>query len=151
MKQTIIVRRTDPIIQSKSIMKAIEERDNLIVSDRLAIHSNIRHHTWRLQTTLLQNARFSYSTCSLVLVLSNHLLLNEKSSRQHSRLPIDQTVMEVIRRMHGSEQLRLVHHPPSSQGENIIVFPFWTEELLEDITRRPSIDLGVVLNGKERK
>jgi hypothetical protein len=148
VKQTIIAGRTNPIIWSKYIMKAIEKRDNLVVSDRLAIHSNIRHHTWRLRTTLLQNARYSYSTCSLVLVLSNYLLLNEKSSRQHFRLPIDQTIIGVIRKMHGSEQLRLVHHPPSSQGENIVVFPLWTQEFLENITRKSSIGLRVASNGE---
>jgi hypothetical protein len=148
VEQKIITDRTNAVFWNRYIMRAIDKCDNLVVSDRLAIHSNIRHHTWRLRTTLLQNARYSYSTCSLVLVFSNYPPLNDKSSREHFRLPIDQTVIEVIGKMHASEQLCLVHQPPSSKGDNIIAFPLWTGEYKEKILRKSQIDLDVGLNGE---
>ncbi|KAG9192489.1 hypothetical protein G6011_11223 [Alternaria panax] len=148
VERAIIAGKTNSIFWNRYIMKAIDKCDNLVVSDRLAIHSNIRHHNWRLRTTQLQNARYSYSTCSLVLVLSNYLLFSEKSSREHFRLPIDQTVVEVIGMMGASEQLCLVHQPPSSEGETTIVFPLWTEKSLEKITSASQVQLDVGLSSK---
>jgi hypothetical protein len=148
VERTIITGNTNPIFWNRYIMKAIDRRDNLVVSDRLAIHSNIRNHNWRLRTTQLQNARYSYSTCLLVLVLSNYLLFNYKLSREHFRLPMDQTIMEVIGKMEASEQLSLIHKPPTSEGETVVVFPLWTEEFLEKVTRESEVDVDVWMSGE---
>jgi hypothetical protein len=61
---------------------------------------------------------------------------------------MDQTVIEVIGKMHASEQLCLMHQSLSSRGDNIIAFPLWTEESIEKILRKSQIDLDVGLNGE---
>jgi hypothetical protein len=61
---------------------------------------------------------------------------------------MDQTIMEVIGTMEASEQLCLIHRPPSSEGETVIVFPLWTEEFLEKVTRESEVDIDIWMSGE---
>lgn len=49
----------------------MEECNNSIFADRLAIFASTCGFGWRLKSTKLNNSRFSFSTCILVLVKYN--------------------------------------------------------------------------------
>jgi hypothetical protein len=57
----------------------------------------------------------------------------------------------IIRKMYTSEQLRFVHHPPSSHTEIVIVFSLFSERSLDILTRKLQTDLGVVPIGKRKQ
>lgn len=49
----------------------MEKCDNLVCSDRLTIFANVCRYRYKLNSTMLNDARYSYSTCILALVMAN--------------------------------------------------------------------------------
>jgi len=84
----------------KQVFYAMESCGITVVSDRLAVFANILQFIYRLSSTLLNHAGFSYSTCVLVLVLSNGWpqlrTSHESSQRMYFAVRFDSTITEIV-------------------------------------------------------
>ena len=49
----------------------MERCDNLVCSDRLTIFANVCSFRYKLNSTILNDAKYSYSTCMIVLIIAN--------------------------------------------------------------------------------
>jgi hypothetical protein len=60
--------------------RALERCDNLICSDRLTIYSNVCGFRYKLNSTMLNDAKYSYSTCMIALMTANNIINTDMDS-----------------------------------------------------------------------
>jgi hypothetical protein len=53
------------------ILRAIQDCENLVVADRIAIFGHVCGYQYRLVSSVLNSARFSFSACVIALLLAN--------------------------------------------------------------------------------
>ncbi|CAN9177177.1 unnamed protein product [Alternaria alternata] len=81
------------------LFKAIERCDNLICSDRLTIYANVCGFRYKLNSTILNDVKYSYSTCMLALIMANEVkdkLTVDLSKINMSNLDLEQNVEEYL-------------------------------------------------------
>jgi hypothetical protein len=77
------------------LFRAMERCDNLICSDRLTIYANVCSFRYKLNSTILNDIKYSYSTCLLALVMANEVkdkLTIDSPKIDPSNLNVDQNV-----------------------------------------------------------
>jgi hypothetical protein len=85
-------------VLTKQIFDIIETCGITVISDRLAILANLRKYIYRLKSTILSDSCFSYSTCVLVLLISNDWLeLRTAHERMYFAVRMDATISEIIK------------------------------------------------------
>ncbi|RYN75423.1 hypothetical protein AA0117_g6318 [Alternaria alternata] len=55
----------------------MERCDNLVCSDRLTIFANVCSFPYKLDSTILNDAKYSYSTCMMALMMVNEMILDK--------------------------------------------------------------------------
>jgi hypothetical protein len=55
----------------------MERCDNLICSDRLTIFANVCSFRYKLNSTVLNDVKYSYSTCMLALIMANEMIVSK--------------------------------------------------------------------------
>jgi hypothetical protein len=55
------------------LFEVMERCDNLVCSDRLTILANVCSYRYKLNSTILNDAKYSYSTCILALIMANEV------------------------------------------------------------------------------
>lgn len=75
----------------------VETRDITFVSDRLQILANVRGCIYKLQTVFLNKSEFSYSTCLLVLLMSNGWRQHRANIRSFLALRLNSTITDVVK------------------------------------------------------
>jgi hypothetical protein len=55
------------------LFRTMERCDNLICSDRLTIFANVCGFRYKLDFTVLNDVKYSYSTCMLALIMANEV------------------------------------------------------------------------------
>lgn len=80
-----------------TVFRCMEDCSNAVVSDRIAIFTNVCNFRWTLQSTLLQDSKFNYSTCILVLVLLNVRDRESEASRDsYLEKIMDHTIERIV-------------------------------------------------------
>jgi hypothetical protein len=105
----------------QQVHASMADCNNSIVADRIAITSNLGNHSYRLQSTLLHQHGFSYSTCASVLIFSNVWNDLRSSSLEYFQLPMDITALQIIDEL---KELAEMDTPSSPMGKNR--FPMYT-------------------------
>jgi hypothetical protein len=60
-----------------SLFSTMERCDNLICSDRLTIFANVCSFRYKLNSTVLNDVKYSYSTCMLALIMANEMIVSK--------------------------------------------------------------------------
>jgi hypothetical protein len=98
-------------LDPEMIFQDMEECDNLVVADRLAIFSNICDLRWRLKQTELDRKGVSYSTCMLLLLKWNWGWGDSKTLSGEVRRLLDYDMASVLRRLTlANEALKNIVH-----------------------------------------
>ena len=71
------------------IYEQMEQCENSVLADRLAILANICDLPYRLESTKLNHSQYGYSTCLLVLIFANIWPDREKRRMRYKELPND--------------------------------------------------------------
>ncbi|CAN9430193.1 unnamed protein product [Alternaria alternata] len=77
------------------LFRAMERCDNSICSDRLTIYANVCGFRYKLNSTILNDIKYSYSTCMLALIVANEAkgkLTVDSTKIALSKLGLDQNV-----------------------------------------------------------
>jgi hypothetical protein len=77
------------------LFTSMERCDNLICSDRLTIYANVCGFRYKLDSTILNDVKYSYSTCMLALIMANEVkdeLTADAPKIDMSNLNLDQNV-----------------------------------------------------------
>ncbi|KAF7672944.1 hypothetical protein GT037_008895 [Alternaria burnsii] len=75
------------------LFRAMERCDSLICSDRLTIFANVCSFRYKLNSTVLNDAKYSYSTCMLALIMANEVedkLTVDSTETSRSDVDLDQ-------------------------------------------------------------
>lgn len=80
------------------LFSTLEMCQNLIVSDRIAILANVCNFRYRQQSTLLNDHKYSYVTCILVLLMANMFPDEEERYREYlsPRLKMNVTLQAAL-------------------------------------------------------
>jgi hypothetical protein len=81
------------------LFRTMERCDNLICSDRLTIYANVCSFRYKLNSTILNDIKYSYSTCMLALIVANEVkdkLTIDSTKTTLSNLYLDQNFEQYL-------------------------------------------------------
>jgi hypothetical protein len=83
------------------LFRSMEICDNLICSDRLTIYANVCDFRYKLDSTILNDVKYSYTTCMLTLIMTNEV--KDKLAFNSLKIDISNVDLEqtVGRYLHG--------------------------------------------------
>ncbi|KAB2104252.1 hypothetical protein AG0111_0g7862 [Alternaria gaisen] len=88
------------------LFRAMERCDNLICSDRLTIFANVCSFRYKLNSTILNDAKYSYSTCMVALMTANEMIVRKKNGIPTriniSELDLDKPIRRALQEMQDS-------------------------------------------------
>jgi len=84
---------------------AMEKCDNLVCSDRLTIFANVCSFRYKLNSTILNDAKYSYSTCMVALMTANEIIISKMNGIKRfntSELNLDKPIARALEEMQDS-------------------------------------------------